>query len=101
MKRVRLIIFDLDGTLVDAYPAIIESFNYTMQKLGYPAQNPLIIRRAVGWGDENLLKPFIKEKDLKKALFLYRKHHRRSLMRKSRLFKGVPRILSYLKKPGI
>jgi len=63
MRRIKLIIFDLDGTLVDAYPAIISSFNYTMQKLNYPVQDVLTIRRAVGWGDENLLRPFIKEKD--------------------------------------
>ena len=100
MAKIKLIIFDLDGTLVDAYPAIIESFNYTMQRLSYPRKSNCIIRRAVGWGDENLLKPFIKEKDLKKALFLYRKHHSKSLMRKSRLFAGAVRTLSYFKNQG-
>ena len=62
MGDIKLIIFDLDGTLLDAYRAIVRSFNYTMGRLGYPAQDALVIRRAVGWGDARLLKPFIRVK---------------------------------------
>jgi len=97
MKDIKLIIFDLDGTLVDAYEAITRSFNYTMKKCGYPAQKPLVIRRAVGWGDKGLLKPFVKKCDLDKALSIYRRHHSISLIKHSRLIKGVQAILDYLK----
>lgn len=100
MRGIKLIIFDLDGTLLNAYPAIISSFNYTMQKLNYPRQDALTIRRAVGWGDENLLRPFIKEKDLSCALSIYRKHHQSALLRGSRLFPKVERVLAYLKDKG-
>jgi phosphoglycolate phosphatase len=100
MRNLKLIIFDLDGTLVNAYPAIIESFNYAMVRLGYFKQGPLAIRRAVGWGDISLLKPFIKEKDLRKAIYIYRKHHQKSLLKQSRLFPGTSGLLSYLKGRG-
>ena len=99
-SKVRLIIFDLDGTLVDAYPAIISSFNHTLRRMGYPSQDSLIIRRAVGWGDENLLKPFLKRKDLKVALAIYRRHHQKALLRCSRLFPQAKAVLRDLKRKG-
>lgn len=100
MKNIKLIIFDLDGTLVNAYPAIISSFNYTMQKLNYPKLGVLSIRRAVGWGDKNLLKPFINPKDLISALAIYRQHHKKALIKGSCLFPRVKIILQYLKNNG-
>ena len=100
MENIKLIIFDLDGTLVDAYSAIIRSFNYTMQKLKISKKSDLVIRRAVGWGDEELLGPFINPGDLKKALAVYRRHHKRSLLEGSRLFPGARQILDALKKKG-
>lgn len=100
MDHFRLVIFDLDGTLVDAYPAIISSFNYTMKRLRLPVQDALIIRRAVGWGDENLLRPFVKEKDLPLALSIYRKHHKPALLKESRLLPEADKVLTYLKKMG-
>ncbi|MFH0913592.1 MAG: HAD family hydrolase [Candidatus Omnitrophota bacterium] len=100
MKDIKLIIFDLDGTLVNAYPAITSSFNYMMQRLGYPKQSARVIRRAVGWGDENLLKFFIKKKDLSYALSIYRRHHRLALLKESRLFPHAQKLLVYLKNKG-
>ena len=67
-----------------------------MRQLKYPRQDDLTIRRAVGWGDENLLKPFLNLKDLRKALLIYRRHHIAALVKGSRLLPGVDRILVYL-----
>jgi phosphoglycolate phosphatase len=100
IKNIKLIIFDLDGTIVDAYDAIIDSFNYMMKKLHLPVIKPSIIRRAVGWGDRMLLSPFISEKILDKALKIYRPHHKISLLDKSHLIPGASDILKYLKKKG-
>ena len=100
MKNIKLIIFDLDGTLLDAYGAIIESFNYAMRKVGFPESDSLTIRRAVGWGDENLLRPFVGKDILKKALRIYRSHHKHSLIRHSHLFSGSVKLLKSLGAKG-
>ena len=100
MSKLALVIFDLDGTLVNAYPAIRRSFNFTMQKFAYPPQSMAVIRQAVGWGDENLLKPFVEFRDLRRALSTYRRHHKKSLVQYARLFPGARKILECLKNKG-
>jgi HAD superfamily hydrolase (TIGR01549 family) len=96
-SKIKLIIFDLDGTLIDAYNAIVDSFNFTMRNIGYPKQPFLTIKKAVGWGDGNLLRPFVGEEDLEKALLIYRDHHQKSLRTKSRLLPAAKKVLNYLK----
>jgi len=71
-----------------------------MEKCGYDRQPPVTIRRAVGWGDRNLLKPFVKKSDLDKALAIYRRHHREALLKHCRILKTGRAILSYLKDRG-
>ncbi len=97
---VKLIIFDLDGTLVDAYTAVQKSLNFTLRKLGYPAVGLTAVKRSVGWGDKNFLKRFVRPKDSKDALAIYRAHHSPSLLRYSRVKPHALRILAALKKRG-
>ena len=100
MPALKLIIFDLDGTLVDAYPAITASFNRTMKAFGYPRQKASIIRRAVGWGDENLLRPFVEEAHVAPALSFYRRCHRVDLLKNSRVIGGAYAVLGALRTKG-
>ena len=96
-KKIRLVIFDLDGTLVDAYPAIVSSFNFTMGRLRLPLQDDRTIRRAVGWGDSHLLEPFVPASKLRTALSIYRRNHQKALREKTRFLPGAKRILNWLK----
>jgi phosphoglycolate phosphatase len=100
IKDLKLIIFDLDGTLIDAYGAIFSSFNYVMRRFGLRAQGMGTVRRLVGWGDINLLKPYLPPADLKHALGLYRRHHQGSLLKHSHLYPGVKFLLRSLKHKG-
>ena len=100
MLDIKLVIFDLDGTLVNAYAAINSSFNYVMRKLGEKPKSARVIRAAVGWGDVNLLKPFVCGKNLLRAIELYRNHHKHSLLKHSRLYPHVRKLLRYLKLQG-
>jgi len=100
MPNIKLIIFDLDGTLVDAYAAINSSFNYVMRQLGLKPRSARLIRRAVGWGDANLLKPYIGKHNLNLAISLYRRHHQRSLLKQSRLYPRARLLLRQLKTKG-
>ena len=56
---IKLIIFDLDGTLVNAYPAVACSVNYTLKALGFGPRSDALIKRSVGWGDRQLMAHFV------------------------------------------
>jgi len=98
VNKFNLVIFDIDGTLVNSYPAIISSANHTLGKFGLKKQSKEVIKKAVGWGDVELLKPFIGDEDMNKVIRAYRKHHKKSLLRESSLMPYAAKLLSYLHK---
>jgi phosphoglycolate phosphatase len=97
----KLVIFDLDGTLVDAYPAIIKSARMTLEHFGYSPRSDRAIRRAVGWGDRSLLGAFIEPRDLDPALAFYRRAHAKALRRGVRWLPFALAALRALKKSKI
>lgn len=99
-KKIKLVIFDLDGTLVNAYAAVAQSINNMLGKLGYPAASENKIKRSVGWGEVHLISQFVKPKDLARAVAIYRRHHPAALKRGTKLLPGAKEILRYLKGKG-
>ena len=99
---IKLVIFDLDGTLVNAYPAVNRSVNYTLDSLGFACPSDAQIKRSVGWGDRELMAHFVGEKLADKAIAIYRPHHIKALGIKGavKLLPGVWGILRFLKGKG-
>lgn len=100
MLVFKLIIFDLDGTLVNSYPAIIASTKHALVKLGLPTHSAEAIRRAVGRGDRELIESFVNTGNIEQALRLYRTHHRGALEKKTYWMPYAWQLLRYLKKNG-
>ena len=50
MKQIYTILFDLDGTLVDTAPDLMNAHNHVMNKFGYPTKSTEEIRNLVGGG---------------------------------------------------
>lgn len=97
---IKLVIFDIDGTLVDAYGAIAKSLDYTMRRLGYPAVSMRRVKRAVGLGDREFIRNFFGKRDIERAVVLYRGHHARTLLKHSRVLRGAKTVLRALKRKG-
>lgn len=98
---IKAVIFDLDGTLIDAYQAIEKSLNFTLRSLGYKTVSYARARRAVGQGDKKFIAQFVKAADIAKGLAMYRKHHQGSLQRYSTLKPNTRKVLSALQQQGI
>jgi phosphoglycolate phosphatase len=97
---LKLLIFDLDGTLVNAYPAVAKSVNFTLKQLGFPPKTFNQIKRAVGWGDRELLAQFVGQELADKALLFYRPHHLKALKTGVRFLPGAKVLLKWAKSQG-
>ena len=59
----KLVIFDLDGTLLDTIADLAESANYALKQLGYPTHDAETIRTFVGNGINKLLERALPENE--------------------------------------
>ena len=100
MKQIS--IFDLDGTLIDAYSLIHISLNFTRRKLGYNELDYHLVKKSVGGGDIGLIKKFFKEEDRDNALKIYRETQKQYINKENvKLQKGAKEILLLLKEKKI
>jgi phosphoglycolate phosphatase len=99
-RKTKLVIFDLDGTLVDAFGAIADSINFMLRKMGQKPQSLKTVKRSVGWGVNTLVSCFIEPPRVDEALAIFRAHHDKRLRRNIRLLPGAKSLLPYLKKKG-
>ena len=98
MNTKKLFIFDLDGTIADAYTAIWKSLNFTRGKFGLEPVSYNEAKRKVGRGDRLFMEMFFPRDRMEEALDIYRIHHKKTLARYSKQKKNARRVLSRLRK---
>jgi len=99
--NIKLVIFDLDGTLVDAFRAIADSVNYMLSKLGKRPVSLRKVTRSVGWGVSTLVGEFVEKEQEAEALRIFREHHDVRLRRNLRILPGARPLLKFLKERGV
>jgi phosphoglycolate phosphatase len=99
-QPVRAVLFDLDGTLVDSYPAITASVNHVRARYGLPPLSEPKVRRHVGRGPVYLLGHTVPGRDPAETVPLYRAHHPSVLREGTRLLPGAAETLARIKKLG-
>jgi phosphoglycolate phosphatase len=97
MKPISLVLFDLDGTLVNTLEDIASSVNHTLARLGEAPVSLDAVRRYVGDGIEMLMERALggRRAHLKEAVNIYKEHHRRNLVVRSALYPSVRETLEY------
>jgi phosphoglycolate phosphatase len=97
MIPISLLIFDLDGTLVNTLEDITSSVNYTLDRLRRPPLPTDTVRRYVGDGIEMLMTRSLggATERLADAVAIYKDHHRQNLVVHSSLYPAVRETLEY------
>jgi phosphoglycolate phosphatase len=110
MPKKDLIIFDLDGTLIDSVPDLTDSIDYTMRRLGRRGYCEDIVRGWVGNGAAMLVKRALagcrefdvepQESLLREAMEIFLRHYGENLPGRTRLYPQVRETLELLEKRG-
>lgn len=100
----KLIVFDLDGTLIDSVPDIKDCINDMLKKFGHKERQLSEIKQMIGHGARNLVKNAIGEdltKDqLQARLDYYNDIYTNSGSPKTKLFDGIANVLNEFKARG-
>lgn len=110
LHNKKLLIFDLDGTLIDSVPDLASSVNYMLKQIGKKTYEENTIRQWVGNGASTLVKRALcgkadiedfKEDDIfEKALEIFLEFYKNNLCTNTYLFENVTETLQQLKKDG-
>ncbi len=100
----KAVIFDLDGTLIDSLPDIVDNLNLMLTHYGYPTVTISDTKPRIGYGARHLVKKSIPQEladcDLDERLEYYNHFYTTSGSPKTGLFAGVPEMLRQLKNRG-
>ncbi|MBF0483864.1 MAG: HAD family hydrolase [Candidatus Omnitrophica bacterium] len=97
---IKLVIFDLDGTVFDAYKAVCKSLNYALAKFGYSELTLEQVKRSVGHGERNLLLKFVSEDKVDEVQSLYREYGADHFTELVTLLPAAKETLEWLHKQG-
>ena len=99
-----LIVFDLDGTLIDSAQDLAISMNATRAHLELPPLDPKLIYSFVGNGAAVLVRralgPEASDELNKEALSFFLKYYRAHALEHTRLYDGVKEVLDQLLEEG-
>jgi pyrophosphatase PpaX len=98
MNQTKAIIFDFDGTLVDASEAISRSFNFALRECGYPEIEESQIFRMIGAPLVEMFTsrfPEAREDQIEHFVAEYRKVFLSNNLNLTRLLPGVVQVLSH------
>ncbi|MDD5216947.1 MAG: HAD-IA family hydrolase [Candidatus Omnitrophica bacterium] len=96
----KLIIYDLDGTLVDTREDIANAANQMLRDLGLATHPQNVIERFVGYGVHHFIAHCMQTQDPKRieqGIKVYRRHYHEHMLDHTRLYPGAKDILEYFK----
>ena len=108
MKQPKMILIDVDGTLIDSVPDLAFCVDAMMERLGHPPHGEAAVRDWVGNGVERLVRRALigqldgepAEADVERALPIFLELYRENTSGRSFLYPGVREGIDYLKGAG-
>jgi phosphoglycolate phosphatase len=100
MRPFATILFDLDGTLVDAFTTIHRSYVHTLPQFGRPVPTMAEVRRAVGGGLASAMGYFLPPDLVDEAMKVHLAYSRQILLEDVALLPGAGELVRALHARG-
>lgn len=100
----KLVIFDLDGTLLNTISDLGASCNYALEKMGFATHPEMSYNFMVGNGVRKLIsraQPDADEKTIDELLGYFMEHYNEHCTEKTVPYPGIPELLEELRNRGI
>jgi HAD superfamily hydrolase (TIGR01549 family) len=104
MVDIKVICFDVDGTLVDSKKVIINAANHTLKNLGFNQKKEDEILGHLGYEIGYLVSRLVDSDDtdlIIKGVDLFKDYWKKNIIADSSLFEGVIETLEYLKNKDL
>jgi phosphoglycolate phosphatase len=99
--RVRAVLFDLDGTLIDHFATLYRCYEHTLTRLGEPVPTREQVRRSVGGSMEVTMRKFVAEARVPEAARIWREHLARIYLDEVHVMPGGEALVRALHARGV
>ncbi len=102
--KIRSVLFDLDGTLVDSLEDLTDAINHVRVEFELPPLASPEVCAMIGKGALNLVQrafPDSSDTEIDRALQLFLDYNAAHIVDKSRLYPGVAEMLEFLRNKGV
>ncbi len=102
IKQYKYIFWDLDGTIINSYPGVVESALYALKHFGLTEDNPQILRRFIGPPLRVTFGEFydMDEEQIEEAVRKYRENYHAGGMFKCEPYPGVKEAMDAFNAAG-
>ncbi|MCK0746620.1 phosphoglycolate phosphatase [Chromohalobacter nigrandesensis] len=106
LKGIRLVVFDLDGTLIDSVPDLAAALDGALGELRLPEAGEAAVRDWVGNGSRKLVERALyavdaQDRDLDEVHEAFLRHYRQAPCRLTQVYPGVREALEALATRGV